>query len=164
MLADDPRLNVRLPEAARQPLRAILDTELRTPPTAKILQRPGSALIFTAAADLTAQAPLQATGTEIAVIPRCDERLSLPEIMAELARRECNELHVECGPTLAGALLQAGLMDELVIYLAPLLLGDRARGLFQLPELLNMQERRELEILEMRAVGPDWRINLRPIR
>ena len=164
VLADDPRLNVRLPEAARQPLRAILDTELRTPPTAKILQRPGSALIFTAAADLTAQAPLQATGTEIAVIPRCDERLSLPEIMAELARRECNELHVECGPTLAGALLQAGLMDELVIYLAPLLLGDRARGLFQLPELLNMQERRELEILEMRAVGPDWRINLRPIR
>ncbi len=164
VLADDPRLNVRLPEAARQPLRAILDTELRTPPTAKILQRPGSALIFTAAADLTAQAPLQATGAEIAVIPRCDERLSLPEIMAELARRECNELHVECGPTLAGALLQAGLMDELVIYLAPLLLGDRARGLFQLPELLNMQERRELEILEMRAVGPDWRINLRPIR
>ena len=164
VLADDPRLNVRLPEAARQPLRAILDAELRTPPTAKILQRPGSALIFTAAADLTAQAPLQATGAEIAVMPRCDERLSLPEIMAELARRECNELHVECGPTLAGALLQAGLMDELVIYLAPLLLGDRARGLFQLPELLNMQERRELEILEMRAVGPDWRINLRPIR
>ena len=162
VLADDPRLNIRLPEAARQPLRVILDTELRTPPTARILQRPGSALIFTAVADWTAQAPLRAAGAEIAVMPRCDAGLSLRKIMAELTHRECNEIHVECGPTLAGALLQAGLMDELVIYLAPLLLGDRARGLFQLPELLNMQERQELEILEMRAVGRDWRITLRP--
>ena len=84
--------------------------------------------------------------------------------MAELARRECNEIHVECGPTLAGALLQAGLVDELVIYMAPLLLGDRARGLFQLPELTRMSERWELEILEMRAVGRDWRIIKRSLK
>ena len=163
VLADDPRLNVRLPEAARQPLRVILDTELRTPPTAKILQRPGSALIFTTVADWAAQAPLRAAGAEIRVMSRRDWALNLQRVMVELARRECNEIQVECGPTLAGALLQAGLMDELVIYLAPLLLGDRARSLFQLPELLKMQERRELEILEMRAVGRDWRMTLRPI-
>lgn len=161
VLADDPSLSVRLPATSRHPLRVILDTELRTPPTAKILQPPGSVLIFTAVADVAAQAPLRMAGAEIVVTPRCEWELNLPRIMAELARRECNEVHVEGGPTLAGALLQAKLMDELVIYMAPLLLGDRARGLFQLPELMKMQDRRELEIMEMRAVGRDWRIRLR---
>ncbi len=160
LLADDPSLNVRLPETTRQPLRVILDTELRTPPTAKILRLPGSVLIFTAAADPAAQELLLAAGAEIVVMPRAERGLNLRSVMAELARRECNELQVECGPTLAGALLQAGLVDELVIYMAPLLLGNRARGLFQLPELTRMQERRELEILETRAVGRDWRLTL----
>ena len=82
--------------------------------------------------------------------------------MAELAHREGNEVHVECGPTLAGAWLQAGLVDELVIYMAPLLLGDQARGLFQLPALTRMSERTELDVLETRAVGKDWRLRLRP--
>ncbi len=162
VLADDPQLNVRLPEAARQPLRVILDTELRTPPAAKLLRLPGAVLIFTAMADPAAQAPLQAAGAEIIVIPRCEWELNLQRVMRELARRECNEVHVECGPTLAGALLQAGLVDELVIYMAPILLGDRARSLFALPELTEMQERRELEILDLRAVGKDWRITLKP--
>ncbi|HAS52292.1 MAG TPA: bifunctional diaminohydroxyphosphoribosylaminopyrimidine deaminase/5-amino-6-(5-phosphoribosylamino)uracil reductase RibD [Gammaproteobacteria bacterium] len=162
VLADDPQLNVRLPEAARQPLRVILDTELRTPPAAKLLRLPGAVLIFTAMADPAAQAPLQAAGAEIIVIPRCEWELNLQRVMRELARRECNEVHVECGPTLAGALLQAGLVDELVIYMAPILLGDRARSLFALPELTEMQERRELEIRDMRAVGKDWRITLKP--
>lgn len=163
VLADDPYLNVRLPEASRQPLRVILDTELRTPPTAKILRLPGSVLIFTAIADSVAQAPLRATGAEIVVIPRGAWEINLQRVMVELAHRECNEIQVECGPILAGALLQAGLMDELVIYLAPLVLGDRARGLFQLPELVRMSDRTELEIMEMRVVGRDWRISLRPI-
>ncbi|MDQ5909663.1 MAG: diaminohydroxyphosphoribosylaminopyrimidine deaminase [Pseudomonadota bacterium] len=162
VLADNPQLNVRLPEASRQPLRVILDTELRTPPAAKLLQLPGPVLIFTAMADPAAQAPLQAAGAEIIVIPRCEWELNLQRVMRELARRECNEVHVECGPTLAGALLQAGLVDELVIYMAPILLGDRARSLFALPELTKMSERRELEIRDMRAVGKDWRITLKP--
>jgi diaminohydroxyphosphoribosylaminopyrimidine deaminase/5-amino-6-(5-phosphoribosylamino)uracil reductase len=164
VLADDPSLNVRLPEAERQPLRVILDTKLRTPPTARTLRLPGSVLIFTAVADPVKQAPLQLAGAEIVVTPCADGDLNLHAIMAELARRECNEIHVECGPTLAGALLQAGLVDEIVIYVAPLLLGDKARGLFQLPELTKMQERRELEILETRAVGKDWRATLKPMR
>ena len=164
VLADDPSLNVRLPEVTRQPLRVILDTELRTPPTAQTLRLPGQVLIFTAVADSAAHELLRAAGAEIVILPRAEQRLHLPAVMAELARRECNEVHVECGSTLAGALLQAGLVDELVIYMAPLLLGDKARGLFQLPALTKMQERWELEILEMRAVGKDWRVRLKPIR
>ncbi|MDS4068388.1 MAG: RibD family protein, partial [Candidatus Competibacter sp.] len=134
---------------------------LRTPPTARTLRLPGSVLIFTAVADPAVQAPLRAAGAEIIVVPRTEQGLDLRAVMAELARRECNEIHVESGPTLAGALLQAGLVDELVVYMAPLLLGDKARGLFQLPELTRMSERRELEILEMRVVGEDWKIRLR---
>ena len=164
VLADDPALNVRLPETIRQPLRVILDSRLRTPPTAQTLQLPGSALIVSAVADPDRQAPLRAAGADIAVVPNAGPGLDLTAIMAELARRECNEVQVECGPTLAGALLQAGLMDELVIYMAPLLLGDQARGLFQLPELTRMEERRELELVETRAVGKDWRLRFRPVR
>ena len=162
LLADDPGLDVRLPEAERQPLRVILDTGLRTPPTAKTFHLPGAVLVCTAVADAARQAPLREAGAAIAVLPRLGSGLDLRAVTRELARRECNELHVECGPALAGALLQAGLLDELVIYLAPLLLGDRARGLFQLPELTQMRERRELEILDTRAVGRDWRLTLRP--
>ena len=163
VLADDPSLNVRLPGTSRQPLRVILDTELRTPPTARIMRLPGSVLIFTGVADPVAQAPLRAAGAEIVVTPHCEWELDLPAIMAELAGRECNEIHVECGPTLAGALLQADLVDELVVYIAPVLLGNKARGLFQLPELTRMSQRTELEILEMRAIGKDWRITLKPV-
>jgi diaminohydroxyphosphoribosylaminopyrimidine deaminase/5-amino-6-(5-phosphoribosylamino)uracil reductase len=161
VLADDPGLDARLPEAERQPLRVILDTRLRTPLTAKTLYLPGSVLVFTAVSDATLQSPLRAANADIAVVPQVGSGLDLGAVMAELARRECNEIHVECGPTLAGALLQARLMDELVIYMAPLLLGDKARGLFQLPELKRMQDRHELEIADTRAVGRDWRLTLR---
>ena len=164
VLADDPGLNVRLPEVSRQPLRVILDSDLRTPPTARTLQLPGSVLIFTAVADLDRQAPLQQAGAAIVVVRKAGQGLDLPAVLAELARREGNEVHVECGPTLSGAWLQAGLVDELVIYMAPLLLGDQARGLFQLPALTRMSERTELDVLEMRAVGKDWRLRLRPAR
>lgn len=162
LLADDPSLNVRLPEAPRQPLRVILDTALQTPPTAKTLHLPGSVLIFTAVSEANRHAPLQAVGANIVTIPRTTGGLNLHAVMAELARREGNEIHAECGPTLAGALLQAGLLDELVIYLAPLLLGDRARSLFQLPELTRMQDRWEWELTDTRIVGRDWRLTLRP--
>lgn len=164
VLVDDPSLNVRLPGATRQPLRVILDTRLRTPPTAQTLRLPGTVLICTAVHDAIAQAPLRAAGAEIAVVPHADRGLDLHAILTELVHRECNEVHVECGPTLAGALLQAGLIDELVVYLAPLLLGDKARGLFQLPELTRMSDRTELEIVETRAVGGDWRLTLQPAR
>lgn len=158
VLADNPHLNVRLPNATRQPWRIILDRHLRTPPHANILQAPGKTLIFTCTAERAAHTALRAAGAEIMVL----EHYQLPQIMAELAQRECNELHVECGATLAGALLQAQCVDELVLYLAPLLLGDQARPLFHLPNLLDMQQRWALAVLETRALGNDWRITLRP--
>ena len=102
VLADDPGLNVRLPEVSRQPLRVILDSDLRTPPTARTLQLPGSVLIFTAVADLDRQAPLQQAGAAIVVVRKAGQGLDLPAVLAELTRRECNEVHVECGPTLSG--------------------------------------------------------------
>lgn len=162
LLADNPSLNVRLAETTRQPIRAILDSKLRTPPTAKTLHLPGTVLIFTAATDTALQKPLQEKGAQIIVVPPAVRGLELSAVMAELAQRECNEIHVECGPILAGALLQAELVDELVIYMAPILLGDRARGLFQLPELTRMQDRWELTLVDTRAVGSDWRLTLKP--
>lgn len=162
LLADDPSLNVRLAETDRQPLRVILDSALRTPPTAKTLRLPGSVLIFTNASNPVRHQPLQLAGAEIIVVPSVDGHLDLNAIFSELAHRECNELHVECGPTLAGTCLQAGLVDELIVYLAPLVLGDKARPLFALPGLAHMQDRYTLKILEMRAVGTDWRLTLQP--
>jgi diaminohydroxyphosphoribosylaminopyrimidine deaminase/5-amino-6-(5-phosphoribosylamino)uracil reductase len=162
VLSDDPGLNVRLPDDKRQPLRVILDTELRTPPTAKTLSLDGAVLIFTNVADINRQAPLLAVGANIVVVPRSGIYLDLNAVMTELASRECNEIHTECGPTLAGSLLQVGLVDEIVIYIAPFILGNKARGLFQLPELTCITERMELKIIEVRAIGPDWRVTLRP--
>ena len=97
-------------------------------------------------------------------MPASSDGLDLVAVAQELARRELNEIHLECGPTLAGALLNAELLDELVLYVAPVLLGDAARGLFQLPALTSMSQRIELELADIRAVGRDWRITAYPKR
>ncbi len=165
VLADDPGLNVRLPgELVRQPLRVILDAELAMPSTARTLSLDGQVLIFTAVTEAERQAPLQAAGAQVYSVPRRDGGLDLAAVLAELARREINEVHLECGATLAGAMLRAGLIDELIIYMAPLLLGDGARGLFHLPGLTRMSERIPLDILDIRAIDRDWRITVRPTR
>ena len=91
-------------------------------------------------------------------LPQAGQRLDLKQVLELLGERELNEVHVEAGPTLSGALLQAGLVDELVIYVAPHLMGDDARGLFSLPGLAAMEHRIELNITDVRAVGEDWRI------
>lgn len=162
VLKDDPALNVRLDGATRQPLRVLLDPALATPLTARTLTLPGQVLILTAqTAPTTAWAALSDAGAEIVTLPPDGIGLDLPAVMAELARREINEAHLECGATLAGAMLRAGLLDELVIYMAPVLLGDGGRGLFNL-HLEQMSERVELHIYDMRAVGRDWRITARP--
>jgi len=165
VLADDPWLTVRLPEeTVRQPLRVILDTELKTPPAARILSLPGQVLIFTAVTEPARCMSLQAAGAELQALPRQGRGLDLAAALRELARREINEVHLECGATLAGAMLQARLVDEFIIYLAPLFMGDGARGLLQLPGLERMSERVGLEITDIRAVGRDWRIAARPLR
>ena len=163
ILADNPSLNVRLGEASvRQPLRVVLDSELKTPAQAKILALPGDVLIMTAVSDAERQARLQAAGADVIILPRTDIGLDLHAVLMELARRQINEVHLECGATLAGAMLQAGLLDELIIYMAPLLLGDSARGLFHLPDIQHMHERISLTIIDIRPIGQDWRITARP--
>jgi diaminohydroxyphosphoribosylaminopyrimidine deaminase/5-amino-6-(5-phosphoribosylamino)uracil reductase len=164
VLADDPRLNVRFADIdrIRQPLRVILDPELMTPPAARIFAETGQVLIFTAVTDESCYLPLCSVGAKIQAVARHGEGLNLLTVMTELAHREVNEVHLECGATLAGAMLQAGLMDEMVIYLAPRLMGDSARGLFHLPGLTQMSESIALHIEDIRAVGVDWRITIQP--
>ncbi|MFO1350859.1 MAG: bifunctional diaminohydroxyphosphoribosylaminopyrimidine deaminase/5-amino-6-(5-phosphoribosylamino)uracil reductase RibD [Gammaproteobacteria bacterium] len=165
VLADDPSLNVRLPgDHPRQPWRVVLDSELRLPANARTLGLAGRVLVFTAVADADRHAPLLARGAEIQVMPRARTGvgLDLPGVARELARREINEVLVESGAILAGALLRAGLIDEMVIYLAPLLLGSSACGLFHLPEIAALADGIALDITDVRAVGVDWRIHARP--
>ena len=153
---DDPRLDVRDVETSRQPVRIVVDSRLETPPGARLL---GAGTIVAAAVrDVPRIEALSATGAEVIVMPNDAGKVDLKALMHELARREMNEVHVEAGHKLNGSLLQEGLVDEIVIYLAPHLMGDCARGMFQLPEMQELSARRELDLREVRAVGADIRI------
>jgi diaminohydroxyphosphoribosylaminopyrimidine deaminase/5-amino-6-(5-phosphoribosylamino)uracil reductase len=161
VLADDPRLDVRLGGATRQPLRVVLDPRLETPPAARILQPPGEALVLACAAGRLDARPLQAAGARVETLPGEPAALDLEMVLARLAALEVNEVHAECGATLAGALLAAALVDEIVVYLAPVLLGEESRPLASLGPIASMQERLRLEIVSERRVGPDLRLVLR---
>ncbi|HEV2212429.1 MAG TPA: bifunctional diaminohydroxyphosphoribosylaminopyrimidine deaminase/5-amino-6-(5-phosphoribosylamino)uracil reductase RibD, partial [Gammaproteobacteria bacterium] len=162
VLTDDPSLNVRLDGEWRQPLRVVADTALRTPMTACLLKLPGETLIATTVDDPKRHTSLLSAGARLLNLPAARGALDLTALLAKLAERECNEVLVEAGPRLNGALLQAGLIDEIIVYLAPHILGDGARGLFQLPALSAMHQRRELELVELRMIGNDVRLILRP--
>lgn len=164
VLADDPSLTVRLedlPAPPRQPLRVIADPGLRLPASAKMLGLAGRTLVVCARAEAGRVDELTGAGAEVATLPDRDGRIDLAQLMRHLAAAEVNEVLVESGPTLSGALLRAGLVDELVLYLAPTLLGDGARGLFHLPEIQRMDQQLALHIVEWRALGADWRITAR---
>jgi diaminohydroxyphosphoribosylaminopyrimidine deaminase/5-amino-6-(5-phosphoribosylamino)uracil reductase len=160
VLADDPSMNVRLDDTGElhQPWRVVLDSQLRMPAAARMLALPGSTRILTVETDAQKAAALAQGEVSVVTLPGQDGRLDLAAVMRYLAEQQLNEIHVEAGPTLCGALLQAGLVDELVIYLAPHLMGDAARGLFHLPGLERMEQRVKLDIMDIRAVGDDWRI------
>ncbi len=159
--ADDPQMNVRDLDIGRQPLRVIVDSHLNTPPGARILG-PGT-LVVGCVDDPARQATLQATGAEVVVMPPGpDGRVDLPLLLAELARRGCNEVHAEAGATLNGALLHAGLVDEWIAYLAPMAMGNPARGLFNIPELTEMAGCPRFKPRDLRQLGDDIRLTLRP--
>jgi len=168
VLADDPRLDVRAeqPGAARvrQPLRVVLDTQLRTPPAARLFSTGGPVLILTGSAALegTRAAPLIARGARIESLPGAGPRLALPAALKILGELEINEALVEAGPTLAGELLAQSLVDELVLYVAPKLLGPAARPLVALPELRALSGAHTFTILDVERVGEDLRLRLRP--
>ncbi len=157
VLADDPALTVRAFDIGRQPLRVVLDSRLRMSPQAKMLALPGTTLVVTAASDAARAEVLQGAGAEVLALEK-DGRVDLAALMQALAAREVNELLVEAGAALSGALLEAGLVDELVLYYAPLLLGDKGRGMFRLDAVTKMAERVGLEINDARPIGQDWRI------
>jgi diaminohydroxyphosphoribosylaminopyrimidine deaminase/5-amino-6-(5-phosphoribosylamino)uracil reductase len=157
VLEDDAQLSVRHVETMRQPLRVVLDSHLRIPLTAKILQD-GNTLIVTATADAAKIGALEQLGAKVAVLADEGGRVDLAAALRHLASIGCNEVLVEAGRTLNGALLKAGLTDELVLYFAPQLLGDMARGMAQLGELTELEQRVELEWQDVRQVGKDLRI------
>jgi diaminohydroxyphosphoribosylaminopyrimidine deaminase / 5-amino-6-(5-phosphoribosylamino)uracil reductase len=162
VLADDPQLDVRAVETTRQPLRIVVDSHLRMPPTAKMLGS-GATLIVTGNDDHETMDKLWKAGAQMLVLPLKNERIDLEQMLVELTKREINEITVEAGPILSGALLQAGLVDELVIYQAPLLLGDKARGMLNMTELTTLPGL-ELRIKDVAMVGCDMRIRAVPLR
>ena len=167
LLADDPSLTPRLHDfgetcEVEAPLKVVLDSSLRTPPGSRLLSPPGRCLIVHREAHAARAAALERAGAELLCLPDPRHGIDLRALLAELGGREVNELTVECGPTLAGALMAAKRVDELVVYVAPLLLGDAARGLFSLPSITRMDERIPLEIASVDPVGGDWRVIARP--
>ncbi len=171
VLADDCSLNVRLGEldlpdeaaglaAARQPLRVVLDSGLRTPQGAKVLDGSAPTLLCH---NESAAVPGELAGgdVELLALPGEEGGLDLRALVDQLSRRECNEILVESGPRLAGAFLRAGLLDELVVYMAPALMGDRARPLLDLP-LDTMADKIGLRLEDARRVGDDWRFTAVP--
>lgn len=162
VLADDPQLTVREVATGRQPLRVVVDSELKMPPGASMLAA-GPVLVATASTDEARAERLRQAGAEILVLPAAGGQVDLAALLAELGRRGINEVTTEAGKTLNGGLMRAGLVDELVIYLAPLLLGDKARGMLDLPELTDMSGRRELAIRDIAMVGRDIRIRALPM-
>jgi len=162
VLADNPRLTVRLPdhEAFAPPLRVVLDRQLRTPAGSHVLDGSAPTLVLHGAAGFCADNRFERV--ERMELATHNDALDLRAVLALLAGRGCNEVHVEAGPTLCGALFAAGLADELLLYVAPLLLGDNARPLLHLPSLSDMATRWQLQVIDQRMLGRDIRLRLQP--
>ena len=161
VLADNPALNVREFDIGRQPLRVVVDSRLRLTSTSKILQ--GSGVLVACCDDSTPNgARLCDAGAEILAVPGDNGKVDLSALLKELAQREINDVLVEAGSILNGALLQANLVNELLLYFAPTLLGANARGMFDFPALYAMSQRIELDIFSLDRIGIDLRLRARP--
>jgi diaminohydroxyphosphoribosylaminopyrimidine deaminase/5-amino-6-(5-phosphoribosylamino)uracil reductase len=158
---DDPRLTVRdVPDSLnlrRQPLRVVVDSRLETPLQAKVLAG-GNTLVVGAVENAARAAALRDVGADVVMLPNAHGRVDLAALMQELSRRGINEVMAEAGFRLNGSLLRAGCVDELLIYLAPSLIGDAARGMFDLPELSSLKDKRRLVWRDVRRVGEDLRV------
>jgi len=170
VLADDPSMNVRLTAEqlgietdspqVRQPKRVVLDSQFRMPLQAKIFSVDGQCIVYTTVnVDNKDSYPF--------IIETCDSqdgRIDLYLLMEDLADKEVNLLHVEAGSVLCGALLKNDLVDEIIVYMAPHIMGDNAKGLFSLPGLEKMKDRISLNIKDVRSIGNDIRITAQPLR
>ena len=170
VLADDPSLNVRWDEldsdtqriypqdSLRQPLRIVIDSQNRVTPQHKLVNQPGDTWLARLAADEQSWPE----STEQWVVPGRDNRVDLVLLMMQLAKRQINSVWVEAGAELAGALLQAGLVDELIVYMAPKLLGENGRALCVLPGLQSLSDAPQFTLSDVRQVGADLRLRLKP--
>ncbi len=162
VLADNPRLNVRELQIGRQPLRVVADSRLQVPLDAEILKG-GTTLIACAQPDPDKVAALVDIGVEVIVLPDTHGKVCLKSLLSHLARTEINEVMVEGGAGLNGVLMQQKLIDELLIYQAPILLGHQAQGMFDFPALIDIQYKLQLQIQDIRQFGADMRIIARPL-
>jgi diaminohydroxyphosphoribosylaminopyrimidine deaminase / 5-amino-6-(5-phosphoribosylamino)uracil reductase len=165
ILADDPRLDVRDPRfdvGDRPPSRLVLDTDLRLSAAARLFTIPGEVRVFTANPSQPVSAPLVARGAMIEPLGRGRRGLDLVALFARLVELEINDVLVEAGPTLVAALLDGGFVDELVLYVAPVILGASARAAFGSAEPTTLELATRFELLETARVGTDLRMILRP--
>ncbi len=156
VLADDPRLDVRHVATTRPPRKIVLDTQLRMPAGARLLDG-AETWIFTAREDAGRAAELAAHNARVICLPGADGRVDLPGVMRWLGQHDINEVHAEAGAVLTGALLQAGCVDELLVYMAPMLLGEGA-GMARLPSIEDLDGARRFQFVDVRGLGPDVRL------
>ena len=171
VLADDPSLNVRLnadeldiEDGVNQPTRVILDSNLQTPLNSKLLSLVGQTIICTVSEDGSLKKGFEEKGVKVLGFQQsASGRLPLKKVLETLAKEEINEVHVEAGAILCGALIEESLVDEIIIYMAPTLMGADARGLLNFTGINKMSDKINLKITDMRAVGSDWRITARTL-
>ena len=167
VLADEPSMNVRLSKddlsldadlSVLQPPRVILDANLQTPADAKILNLPGEVILFCQQQAFAKASQYKQSNVSVIAVDAENNRLNLNQVLSKLADLQINDVLLESGATLAGAMLSEGFIDEMVVYQAPHLMGDAARGLFHLPALAKMSERVQLTVTDSRRIGPDFKI------
>jgi diaminohydroxyphosphoribosylaminopyrimidine deaminase/5-amino-6-(5-phosphoribosylamino)uracil reductase len=160
VLDDDPRLDVRHVETLVQPLRVVVDSRLQLPLTARLLAPPGRVLVYGAVDDRAKRADIEAAGAEVAMAPGPGDKVDLAAMLADLAARGVNELHVEAGSKLNGSLLRAGLVDELLVYVAPCLIGD-GQAMAALGSIDSLDGQWRFQYRDVAPVGNDLRLCLR---
>jgi len=160
VLADDPALTARIDMAVEQPIRVVLDSTLKMPLTAQMAKLAGRSLILTCSSDEVKRQALQEVGFEVYSLADNKGQLDLQAVLNFLVEQQINELLVEAGSLLNGALLAEDLVDEWIIYMAPCVLGDQGRGLFSMPSLQSMADKKKLYFQDVRAVGPDLKLTL----
>ncbi len=158
VLADDPSMNVRLDVAVEQPVRIVLDSRLKMPVDAKMIGLPGQTWVLTCSDDIQKIKRLKNVGCQVFQLEGQGGRLDLGAVMVFLGQQQINTVLVEAGAILNGALLQGNYVDEWLIYMAPCILGDRGRGLFHLPAMQNMTDKKQLNMVAVRQVGADLRL------
>jgi diaminohydroxyphosphoribosylaminopyrimidine deaminase/5-amino-6-(5-phosphoribosylamino)uracil reductase len=162
VLADDPSLNVRLANTeVLQPIRVILDSQMQMPITAKMLTLAGETWILTCSQNQQKKRVLEQAGFKVFLLPENNKRLDLEAVFAFLGQQQINEVLIEAGAILNGALLEANLVDEWIVYMATCVLGDNGRGLFSLPTLKTMADKKVLQLQEVMQVGADLKMTLR---